>query len=541
MAKPLVWGKLIAILVFRDISTIHFLIVNLAAITFIELLVSLFQTYLFSYINKGITLKIKSEMYNRIINLSLEIFDKMKIGDFMSRLNGDATTVSDIITNQLMGALVNILKAIVVGIVIFKINAVMALIVVLSFPLSYLVFYRFGKILRQKNMEIKALNDKYYSFTQQSFAGMREIKSQGLKKYCFGAFTQIITIQKLKHINMALNNSMAILLSGILSATSNIMVIIVGTYFILHNSMPLEYLIAFTAYSNQFSNSLLSITSLNASIQQALVSLERIFEVIDSFYSHNEKFGSLRKISIEGNISFENVSLTYGGRNQILNNISLKINKYQKTAIVGRSGSGKSSIINLLLRFYEPDSGCIKIDSININEYDEETLRSQISVVMQEPYLFNMSIRENLLAANENSTDDIIIEACKQACIHDYINMLPEKYDTIIGENGVNFSVGQKQRIAIARCLLKDAKVILFDEATASLDNESTYSIINTLKNVSSNHTVVIIAHRLMSITDADNIILIDDGILVGQGNHEYLVKNNTYYQRLYEKELLQP
>ncbi len=469
----------------------------------------------------------------------MEAIDKMNTGDFMSRLNGDAATISDIITNQLMGALINILKAIVVGVVIFRINAIMAIIAVLSFPLSYLIFYKFGIILRQKNKEIKALNDKYYSFTQQSFAGMREIKGQGIKRYSSCSFFNIINIQKSKYINMALNNSVAMLLSGTVSAISNILIISVGIYFILHDSMPLEYLIAFSAYSNQFSSALLSITSLNTSFQQALVSLERIFEVIDSFHSNNEKFGHLSKPHIEGNISFENVSLTYRGNSAALNNISFRINKNQKTAIIGRSGSGKSSILNMLLRFYEPDSGCIRIDNVSIGEYDEETLRSQISVVIQEPYLFNMSIRENLLLANEKATDDRIIEVCKQACIHDFINTLPEKYDTIIGENGVNISVGQKQRIAIARSLLKDSKIILFDEATASLDNDSSYAITNTLKRISVNHTVVVVAHKLNSIIDADNIILIDNGILVGQGKHEHLIKNNSYYQRLYEKELL--
>lgn len=539
IAKPLVWGKLVAILIIKDTHTINLLLMGLVIISLLELAVNLLQTYLFSYINNGITYKIKTDMYRRIIDLPVSVFDKMSIGEFMSRLNGDAATVSDIITNQLLNAIVNVLKVLVVGIAIFKINSLMAVIILASFPISYIIFYKFGLILKQKSKEIKELNDRYYSFTQQSFLGIKEIKSQGIKTHNHSMFLSISKSLNLKYINMSLTNSLSLLLSGIASATSNILVIVAGIYFIVNNLMAIEYLIAFTSYSSQFSNSLLSITALNSSIQQALVSLERIFEVMDNFYYSGEKFGNLSEASIDGNINFKNINLTYEGKGLILKDLSFKIQKNRKTAIVGRSGSGKTSIFNLLLRFYEPDSGCIEIDNIDIREFSEEKLRSIISIVRQEPHLFNISIRDNLLLVNPSATHSDIVEACKLACIHDYIDTLPHKYDTIIGENGANISLGQKQRIAIARSLLKKSKIILFDEATASLDNESTFSIADTINKISAAHTIVIVAHKLSSIIDADKIIMIDEGILVGEGTHETLIKSNINYRQLFEKEMV--
>lgn len=202
------------------------------------------------------------------------------------------------------------------------------------------------------------------------------------------------------------------------------------------------------------------------------------------------------------------------------------------------NGSGKTTIFNLLQKLYTPQSGNIEIDNIDLTEFDEASLKSHISVVRQDPFLFNTSIKDNLLLANPSATDTDILGACKSAYIHDFVMTLPEKYNTIIGENGVNLSGGQVQRLAIARAILKNAKIILFDEATSSIDNESQHYIKKVLYNLSKEHTVLIIAHKLNTIIDADKIMVIEDGYITASGRHEELIKQNNMYRRLYEKEI---
>lgn len=259
---------------------------------------------------------------------------------------------------------------------------------------------------------------------------------------------------------------------------------------------------------------------------------------MDNITYESEKFGDKHIENFKGNIEFNNVWFGYKKDKPILKGISFKISNNNKIAIIGKSGVGKSTIFNLLLKFYTPNKGNIKIDNIDINDYDEFTLRNNIAVVRQEPFIFNTSIKENLVIVNKNATDDDIIEACKEAYIHDYIINLPNKYETVVGENGINLSGGQKQRIAIARALLKNSKIILLDEATSALDNESQFYIKEALKDISNKRTVIIIAHRLSTIIDADEIYIINEGKIVGKGNHYSLIKDNIFYKELYEKEI---
>jgi ATP-binding cassette subfamily B protein len=282
----------------------------------------------------------------------------------------------------------------------------------------------------------------------------------------------------------------------------------------------------------------MSLSELNSSVQQALVSIKRIFELLNNMNYPIEKFGKLDIKTIRGEIEFEKVCFNYGTKQKIINDISFTIKPNKKIAFVGKSGVGKTTLFNLLLKLYDPVSGRIKIDDMYLEDYSEETLRKHISVVRQTPFLFNMSLKENLLLANPQASNDELIEACNSAQIHRHIISLPRGYDSIVGEGGINFSEGQKQRIAIARALLKKSKIILFDEATSALDNESQYAIKKSIDAVSKNHTIIIIAHRLFTVIDADEIIVFNRGKIVGIGTHVTLLNSNSIYKQLYKKEI---
>lgn len=241
---------------------------------------------------------------------------------------------------------------------------------------------------------------------------------------------------------------------------------------------------------------------------------------------------------MEGFIEFKNVSFSYEENVPVLKDISFKIRPNETVSFVGKSGSGKSTIFNLITNLYNPDKGEILFDGIPLTSLDKNSIRGNLSLISQNPYIFNMSIRENLTIIKNDLTEEEMIEACKMACLHDFIMSLKDGYDTIVGEGGVVLSGGQKQRLAIARALVLKTEIILFDEATSALDNETQYEIQQSIANMQGEYTILIIAHRLSTVINSDRILLIDDGKIVGEGTHHELLDNNPIYQKLYKLEL---
>jgi ATP-binding cassette subfamily B protein len=290
-------------------------------------------------------------------------------------------------------------------------------------------------------------------------------------------------------------------------------------------------------YKNRLFSSILYIAWSERNLKEFLLSAKRIFEVIDGNKFPKEKFGNIRVNDLKGNIEFRNVHFSYG-KEEVLKGVNFSINEKDTVAIVGKSGSGKTTIINLLNKTYTKNTGKILIDGNEINTLDKYSLRKNIAVIPQDPYLFNVTINENLKMVNTESNQKQIENVCKICEIHDYIMSLPKKYNTLIGEGGVNLSGGEKQRLAIARALLMKTNIILFDEATSALDNETQAKIQQAINNISSEYTMLIIAHRLSTIKDCNKILVIDGGKVVGSGDHKTLYETNEIYKTLYENEL---
>jgi ABC-type multidrug transport system fused ATPase/permease subunit len=538
LAQPLIWAKLLGSLFDKNYSILFTMVKYLVALYVLNAFVGFIQSYVFSTLNQKMIFDIKRDMFSKILNLPIKAFDDMRAGEFISRLNNDASVISNIITGQFLNSIINVLKVLIIGVAMFSISVKLSLVVLFAFPCTFIIFLFFGKILRKREAEIAKLNDSYFSNIQESVIGIREIKCMGIKSHKLDKFLLLGKKLKEKGIKIGILNSVVGIFSGIVKFVTELLVIVAGFYLIMKGQLKVEMFIAFSAYSGQFGNSLMELTKLNSTIQQALVSISRIFELLDNLSYSVEKFGKVDVASIKGEIKFENIYFNYDHNVNVLEGISFTVNPNRKIAFVGGSGVGKTTLFNLLLRFYEPSKGSIKIDDVNIENYNEESLRKHISVVRQEPFLFNMSIKENLLLANPNASEEEIIDACTYAYIHDHITSMPLRYDSVIGERGINFSGGQRQRMAIARAILKKSKIILFDEATSSLDNESQYAIKQAIDALAKNHTVIIIAHRLFTVIDADEIIVMDKGKITGIGTHETLMNNNNAYKKLYKTEI---
>ena len=289
-------------------------------------------------------------------------------------------------------------------------------------------------------------------------------------------------------------------------------------------------------YKNKVLDLIGYISEIREKLADGKVSASRVFDIITYNSFSKETYGTMTLDTIKGNIEFKKVVFKYNS-NKLFENLTFKIEPNKMIAIVGKSGEGKSTILKLLSKSYSVNSGEILIDNYNINDLSEETIKNNISIVSQSPYIFNLSIKENIKLANSSATDDKIIEVCKKAQIHDVIASMEDGYDTLVGENGVILSGGQRQRIAIARALIKKSKIILLDEATSSLDNNNQAKIKNVIKDLSKDHTVVIVAHRLSTIVDSDNIFVLDKHKISASGTHNELMKNCAEYRNLYEIE----
>ena len=274
--------------------------------------------------------------------------------------------------------------------------------------------------------------------------------------------------------------------------------------------------------------------------QKVMVSLSRVNEILENRLYEDEKFGDIDLKKVTGIIEFKNVSFSYPDEDTILKNFNLKLEPNKKIAIVGKSGQGKSTIFNLLTRVFDSNSGEILLDGVNIKDLTESSLRKNISIIRQEPFIFNRSIKDNFKLVDKKITLNEIRKYSKIAYLDDYIMTLPKKYNTLLGEGGVNLSGGQKQRLAIARTLAKESKVILFDEATSALDNNSQDYIKKAIDNLVKDHTVIIVAHRLSTIIDADIIYVVDKGKIVASGSHDELLNTSKIYKKLYETETIE-
>lgn len=314
--------------------------------------------------------------------------------------------------------------------------------------------------------------------------------------------------------------------------------IILCVFLITQNMLTIPNALVINNYLGRLTSIVYFVSQLMEKIKDFNLSSERVFSIMDSQEFTKERFGLKHLGKAYGDFEFKNVTFGYKDGQDIIKNMSFKINANSTVAFVGKSGAGKTTVFSLLCKMYDIKKGDITIDGISIKDLDKDSIRGNITIISQNPYIFNMSIRDNLRLVKDDLTDEEMKKACKTACLDKFINSLPDGYDTIVGEGGVNLSGGERQRLAIARALVQKTEIILFDEATSALDNETQASIKKAIDNMKNEYTILIIAHRLSTVIDSDRILLVDDGKIVAEGTHKELLKNSEEYRHLYDAEL---
>ena len=349
-----------------------------------------------------------------------------------------------------------------------------------------------------------------------------------------------IALQNQKRFDMSKVNMTYTYIIDTLKAVFELGLVILLIYLIKNNTITVAVAIALFNYKSGIMTLVMEhISGFLDLAKEFNISCNRVFSIIENKEFEKEHFGTKHLDKIEGNFEFKNVTFEYIENQPILRDLSFKINQGEMIGFVGKSGAGKTTIFNLLCKMYNVKSGKVLIENENINELDEESIRGNITIISQNPYIFNLSIRDNLKLVKENLTDEEMIKACQIACLDKFIEKLPNKYDTIVGEAGVVLSGGQKQRLAIARAFVQKTKIILFDEATSALDNETQAEIQKAISNLRDEYTILIIAHRLSTIVNCDRIMIIDQGQVNDIGTHQELLERNNTYKTLYQTEIV--
>ena len=393
--------------------------------------------------------------------------------------------------------------------------------------------------IKKVQEEISKETDILSKNATEDINGIREIKALGIKEIANSRMQKIIENINDKQITISRNENIYFGINNIIYFTIEFIIFLTLGLLVLNGNIDIKLFLVVQTLIWRFESVIENLSDFGVNYNKIVVSLKRIDQLINNRLYKDEKFGTKEINDDKIKITFENVVFKYRkDEDNVLNGLTMNLQPNKKIAIVGKSGQGKSTIFNLLMRFFDTSIGKIKINNIDIKELTEDNLRKNISIIRQNPYLFNQSILENFKMVKPNATLEEIRNVCKKAYIDDYIMSLPKKYNTIIGEGGINLSGGQKQRVAIARTLLKDSKVILFDEATSALDNESQEYIKKTIDDLVSTHTIIIVAHRLSTIMDSDIIYLIDKGKVSASGNHKDLMKKSPLYNKLYNPEL---
>lgn len=511
----------------------------LLGIYLFEMLFAWARDYLAAYIGISIIRDMRVQLFSHLQRLSLRFFGKHQTGEMMSRILSDVGRLQDLLTNTLLMLFTNILLLLgILGYLLYT-NWLLTLIAVIPVPLTAYASNRTGRRLNSLMTTVQEKMAQLSARLQESLMGIRTIKAFGQESRVDKQIEDVHNEINPLAVKVSVTTSLGVNLVQFINMTGPIVVLAWGVYLVATGGMLLGELIAFYILLTYLHSPIRGLAETNMQIQSAMASATRIFEYLDTQPETTESATPVTVTEVRGEYRLDNVGFAYAADKFRIDNLSLTIHAREKVALVGASGSGKTTIINLLMRFFDPESGAVLLDGVDLKDLSHESLRSHVALVEQDPLLFRTSVRDNIAYGYPDATQDEIEAATKAANIHNFISGLPEGYDTEVGERGVTVSGGERQRLCLARAILKNPSVLILDEATSALDSNSEQLIQEALKDICADKTAIIIAHRLATIRNVDRIIAIDNGQIIDQGTHGELLNRCSLYRELAEKQML--
>ena len=520
-----------------NLNLLHMMVLILAIVYITDGVSNLFQGWMMAKVSQRVVQKLRNSLFHKLLKLPISYFDSHAHGDMMSRVTNDIDNVSSSIsqsTTQLMGGVITITGSFIMMLTLSPIMTVAACI---TLPFMYLLTKTIAKrtrvLFREQQKHLGRLN----GHIEETITGALIIKA-------FNRENQVVSNFESINENLYESGRKAQIWSGFLMPLMNVInnlgiaaIAIVGGVLAVNDAVTIGVIASFVSYSRQFTRPLNDLANIFNVFQSAVAGAERVFQVIDEHEETKDIEDAVPLCHPSGRVTFKNVSFGYKENHPILKNINFEAEPGSNLALVGPTGAGKTTITNLLTRFYEVSKGSILIDGIDIRHYTRESLRDTFGIVLQDTYLFTGTIKENIKYGRLDATDEEVVAAAKTANAHYFITRLPNGYDTMLSENGANLSQGNRQLLAIARAILKDPAILILDEATSSVDTRTELAIQNAMRKVMRGRTSFVIAHRLSTIREADTIMVIDDGQIKESGTHEELLRQKGQYSEMYESQ----
>lgn len=493
------------------------------------------QNYNLSFVGEKIVVDIRQELYAHLQSLSIKFFTDRRVGELISRISSDVTVMRTVLTGNVSTLLQQSLTLLGSVAIMFWLNWRLTMFIIVLMPVIVIVGFIFGMAIRRISAEVQDELAGATVVAEEVFQNIREVKSFVREAYEIKRYSQAIHVAFRAAVRLLTVRSVFGPIIAFFAFAGVSLILWFGGREVLDGRLSAGELIAFLIYGLTVAGSFAGLISLYSQFQEALGATKRVFQILDTRPQIQDQPAAIDLPAVKGAISLRQVDFAYDGRHKALRGISLEIADGEIIALVGPSGAGKSTLFNLIPRFYDLDSGSIRIDGHDIRQVTQNSLRRQIGIVPQETLLFGGSIRDNIRYGRLEASEDELIAAAVSANAHGFISELPQGYDTTVGERGMKLSGGQRQRVAIARAILKNPAILLLDEATSSLDNESEQLVQEALGNLMQNRTTLIIAHRLSTVRIAHRIAVLDKGAIIELGTHDALMARQGLYAKLYQ------